>query len=472
MKQFILLFIGFAMMSCEPDDIDQVQTNPCDGTGQGFSLTNSSDNFEVDDQSLTVHYVTGHPQGNYYHVFNNTGTTITNFYTFAVNTGDVSTFDQTWNTTAGSFLSVDNTPIYSSNSNPITITTIEGGSQVGDRILIEITATNNTYIEGQYCVDIDEVISVSEQNVYITDGTDFKIINVSDPLLPFTETSTPASTGYFVEVIDHNAYVAYFDAIQPYMDIFNVASSNSISPIQSIPKGGAYGRLSDIEKIGDYIYISDEFIGAHHLNTNNGSLYSFEAHDIMSLSVMNNRLTCLGIWGGLYDFDVSTPAVPSLTNYRIDVISEIDYASYPHTSGSFHSWIRNNGTNHFVANISDKKLKKVSVNSTDLSVVNQLNISGHATAFTLTGNYGFITTRASSSAPLMTSFDGVTMVNLNTMTILDTKVLSNASGVAVKNNTAYVTDDNGLHIYDFSSGSLNLINTYQPGFGNYISINN
>jgi len=472
MRQIIFLLIGFAMIGCESDDIDQVQSNPCNGSSQGFSLTNSSNHFEVDDQSLTVHYVTGHPQGNYFHVFNNTGPTITNFYTFAVNNGDVSTLDQNWNTTAGSFLSVDNTPLYGSQQNPITLTTVEGGTQVGDRILIEVAATNNNYIEGQYCVDIDEVITLEDHYVYITDGADLKVINVSDPYLPFTEQTVPANSGYFVEVIDHKAYVAYFDAVQPYLDIFNVATPNNVSPIQSIVKGGAYGRVSDIEEVGDYVFISDEFFGAHHLNTNNGSVFSFENHDIMSLSLMNNRITCLGIWGGLYGFDVSNPVTPTNTNYKIDVYMAIDIASYPHTNGSFHSWIRNNGTHHFVANVSDKKLKKVVENPLNYSIVNALDLSGHATAFTIAGNYGFITTRAGAQAPLQTSLDGILMVDLNNMTILDSHTLNNASGVTVKANFVYVTDLNGMHIYDMSAGVLNLVSTYAPGFGNYISINN
>jgi len=472
MRQIILLCISFIFFGCQTDDLEQVQSNPCDGSSQGFTLTNINEHFEVDDQSLTVHYVTGHPQGDYFHVFNNNGPTITNFYTFAVNNGDVSTLDQNWNTTAGSFLSVDNTPLYGSQQNQITITTVEGGTQVGDRILIDVDATNNNYIEGQYCANIDEVITLSDNYVYITDGTDFKIINVSDPYLPFTEHSVPASTGYFVEVIDHKAYLAYFDAVQPYLDIFNVANPNNVNPIQSISKGGAYGRVSDIEKVDDYIYISDEFSGAHHINTNNGSTFLFESHDIMSLSLMNNKITCLGIWGGLYGFDVSNPVAPINSNYTIDVFTAIDIASYPHTIGSFHSWIRNNGTHHFVANISDKKLKKVEENTSNYSVINELDLSGHATAFTIAGNYGFITTRASSQAPLQTSFDGILMVDLNNMTILDSKTLNNTSGVTVKANFAYVTDQNGLHIYDISQGNLNLINAYQPGFGNYISINN
>jgi hypothetical protein len=463
------------MFSCNSDDTEEVQYNPCDNAAQGLSLSyyNQTDNYLINDQSITVHYVTGHPQGDYFHIFNNNGTTITNFYTFAVNSGDTSTLDQNWNTTAGSFFSIDNYPIYGSPQYPTNLTTVQGGTQVGDRIVIEFSGYfgEGTYTEGQYCVNIDEVITASDY-VYITDGTDFKIVNVFDPYLPYIENSTPALTAYFVEVIDDRAYLGYFDAIQPFMDIYNVTDPNSLSIIQSIAKDSQFGRVSDIEKIDDYIYVSDELRGVHHINTNNGSVFSFEAHDVMSLSLINDELACLGIWAGLYGFDVTSPSAPINSNYLLDTYSDIDIASYPHTNGSFHSWIRNNGTDHFVANISDSKLKKVQEGMSNYSVVSELDISGYATAFTIAGNYGFITTKASTQAPLQTSYDGIIMVDLSNMNIVDSHTLSNASGVTVKANIAYVTDANGLHIYDVSQGNLSLLNTYTPGFGNYISINN
>ncbi len=256
------------------------------------------------------------------------------------------------------------------------------------------------------------------------------------------------------------------------MDTYNVFDPNNLNTIQSISKDNQFGRVSDIEKIGDYIYVSDEYKGIHHINTNNGSVFSFENHDVMSLSFLNNKITCLGIWAGLYGYDVNDPSAPNNLNYTLDVYTDIDIASYPHTTGSFHSWIRNNGTSHFVANISDSKLKRVEENTNGYSVVTELDLLGYATAFTIEGNYEFITTSASTAAPLQTSFDRITMVDLTTMTVVDSHTLNNASGVAVKAGIAYVTAANGLHIYDTSFGNLNLINTFPQGFGSYISINN
>lgn len=468
----ILLAVTFLVFSCNPNDTVEVQDNPCDIAAQGVSISSFNENYLINDQSLTVHYVTGHPQGNYFHIFNNNGPTITNFYTFAVNNGDTSILDQNWNTTAGSFLSIDNTPFYGTPQAPINLTTVEGGSQVGDRILIEFSGTTGGLnLEGQYCVDIDEVIAASDY-VYVTDGTDFKIINVFDPYLPYIENTTPASTAYFIKVINDNAYLGYFDAIQPFLDVYNVNNHNNISSMHSIAKGSQFGRVSDIEKIGSYIYVSDEYKGIHHIDVNSNTVTSFENHDVMSLSVMNNNLTALGIWAGLYGFDITTPGAPSNSNYLLDVYTGIDIASYPHTNGSFHSWIRNDGIHHYAANISDKKLKKIEEGLANYSVTNELDISGYTTAFKVDGTYGFITTRASALAPLQTSYDGVLMVDLSNMTIVDSHILNNASGVTVKANIAYVTDANGLHIYDTSQGNLTLINTYQQGFGNYISINN
>lgn len=473
---FILL-LSVVVFNCNSDDLEQIQNNPCDSGIQGMSLSsyNQVDNFQIDDQALTVHYVTGHPQGDYFHIFNNNGPTLTNFYTFAINNGDTSTLDQNWNTTAGSFLSIDNNPFYGTQQYPTSLTTVEGGSQVGDNIVIDFSGyiggeNGMQYIEGQYCVSIDAVITAADY-VYVTDGSDFKIINVFDPYLPYVMNTIPASSSYIVEVINNKAYVGYFDAIQPFLEVYDVTNSQSLNTVQSIAKSGQYGRVSDVVNVGDYIYISDEYKGIHHIDVNSSAVTSFETHDVMSLSVLNNKLTALGIWAGLYGFDVTAPSTPVNLNYTLDTYTAIDIASYPYTTGSFHSWIRNNGTHHFVANISDQKLKKVAANSTNYSVINELGISGYVTAFTTVSNYGFITTRASTQAPLQTSNDGVLMVDLSNMTLVDFQGLDTASGVAVKANIVYVTDANGLHIYDVSQGDLNLINTYAQGFGNYISIN-
>ena len=480
-KYFYLLAISFITFSCNSGDIAQTPTNPCDDNVQGFSYSNNTENYTIDDQSITVQLITGHPQGDYFHIFTNNGNPNTNFFTFAINSGNTSTLDQNWNTTAGSFLSVNNNPVYDNPPNTINLTTVESGSQVGDRILIEFSGTlpQVGLIEGQYCVTIDEIISINNTTnyVYIVDGTDFKIVNVNEPLLPFIETTIPASTAHFVEVIDHKAYIGYYNAIEPfinYYDVSNAANSNLIYSIPKISGIGGIGILSDIEKIGNLIYTSDEIKGVHRLDPVSNIITPFENHDVMSLSLINNKLTCLGVWAGLYGWDVSTPNQPNNLNYRIDNLSQIDIASYPSIGGfgSWHSWIRNDGTYHYVANIIDKKLKKIEEGALNYSVINEVDIIGYATAFEIAGNIGYITTRSRPQAPLQGGLERIVMVDLTTMAILATHSLADPSGVAIIDDMVYVPDRNGLHIFDVSQGNLNLINSYAPGFGRYISKNN
>lgn len=465
-------------MGCADDSITEVPSNPCDTVAQGFTITQPDGtlNGMINDNSLTVQYVTGNPQGDYYHIFSN-GNPTTDFYTFAVNSGDTSTLDQNWNTTAGSFLSYDGVPLFGTPPNNLVISTVTGGSQVGDLILLEFAGDvvydiddGPIYIEGQYCVTIDEVTSPADY-VYVTDGANFKIINVFDPFLLFIESSTTASTSYFVEVIDDKAFIGYYDAVAPFLDYYDVSDVASPSLLSSISKGDDFGRLSDIQKVGNLIYSSDELRGVQKLDFTSNAFSLFENHDVNNLSLIDNELVCLGIWGGLYQFDVSTPNQPLNTNYTSVTYTDIDIASYPGTAYSFHSWVRNDGNTHYVANIDDQKLKQINQDPLGYTVNSEVVINGYATALELHNNFAFITTRPSAFAPLQTSFDGITMVHLGTMSIADTAVLNNASGVVANQNLLYVTDTSGLHIYDISQGTLDLLNTYPAGNGNYISLN-
>ena len=194
----------------------------------------------------------------------------------------------------------------------------------------------------------------------------------------------------------------------------------------------------------------------------------------MSLSLINNKLTCLGIWAGLYGWDVSVPNQPNNLGYRIDDISQIDIASYPSIGGfgSWHSWIRNDGTHHYVANIADKKLKKIEEGTLNYSVINEVDIVGYATAFEIAGNIGYITTRSRPQPPLQVGLERIVMIDLTSMTILDTHSLADPSGVTVIEDMVYVSDRIGLQIFDVSQGNLDLLTSYAPGFGRYISKNN
>lgn len=448
--------------------------NPCNISEQGIAITetynnNSQDfNLHFDENKVVVQYVTGHPQGNYYHIYSINSSPFIDFYTFAISTGNTSTLDQNWNITAGSYLAIDGSPFPQNNT--ITLNTLIGGTQAGDTVKITMngnfsTELTNVTLYVEMCATIDEVVNLAEY-VYVTDGTDLKIINVSNPLAPNLEHSISAETSYYVNTFNSVAYIGYFDATQPFVSFVNIANPPTASIFGAIPKGSEYGRVSDVIQVDNYTYISDEYKGFHKLHIANTNYTRIDNNDAMSMTKLGNDLSIINQTYGLHKIDVTNASAPVITNNGN--LSDVDIASYPHTSGSFHSWVRNNDTNLYVVNINDKKLKKFQ--SSTYSLTSEVDINGYATALFIEGNYAFITTRASALAPLQISFDGITIVNLTTMTVIDSKPLNNASGVVVKANYAYVTDANGLHIYDISSSFLNLVNTYNNGFGNFISL--
>jgi len=457
--------------------------NPCDIDEQGVNLvlhsgTNgnyqSSLNLLFDDTKTVVQYVTGSPQGDYYHIYSTQSSPFFDFYTYAINSGDTSTLDQNWNTTAGSYLAIDGSPYSQTSSN--TVNTILGGNQVGDAIKISFNGEDSYQDDGitytqtlmvDMCVTIDEVVNIAE-HVYITDGSNLKVINVSNPLAPNLIHSIPALTSYYVNTFNSVAYVGHFDAIEPFVSFVNISNPSSASIFGSIAKGANYGRVTDVVQVDNLTYISDEHKGFHKLHIGNSDYTTVDIHDVMSMTKKDNSLAIIDFSVGLRKIDVTNAYMPIITNtYNL---TDVDIASYPHTTGSFHSWTRTDDSYFYIANINDKKLKKFQETNFGYNLITDVAINGYATAFTIENNYAFITTRASSLAPLQTSFDGITMINLATMTIIDSKPLDNASGVVVKANYAYVTDANGLYIYDISNSSLNLINTYNNGFGNYISL--
>lgn len=478
LKYFTFLLVLFLYNCSNQNGENGYPNNPCDVEEQGVSITQtygnntqSPLNLHFDDSKVVVQYVTGHPQGNYYHIYSVQSSPFIDFYTFAVNAGDTSTLAQNWNTTAGSYLAINGTPFPQNNS--ITLNTVSGGTQVGDAIKIKIEGVfqeegEDVTFSAEMCVVIDQVVSAADY-VYVTDGTDLKVINVSNPTAPNLEHSISAPTSYYVNTFNSVAYVGYFDATKPFVSFVNIANPATANIFGSIPKGGEYGRLSDVIQVDNYTYISDEYKGYHKLHIANQNYSPIDIHDVMSMTKTGNSVSIICIVGGLQKTNVTNPSTPLTTNVYSPALS-VDPASYPHTSGSFHSWVRNDGTDLYVANINDKKLKKFQLTSSAYNLASEVVINGYATALFIKGNYAFITTKPSTVTPLQTSFDGITMVNLNSMTVVDSKPLNNASGVVVKANYVYVTDADGLHIYDISSSNLNLINSYSNGFGNFISL--
>ncbi|WP_422091558.1 hypothetical protein [Tenacibaculum ovolyticum] len=478
--KYLTLLLVLALYSCSNQNGGGgYPDNPCNIDEQGCYITETystnsqySFNLHFDNAKTIVQYVTGHPQGDYYHIYSTQSSPFMDFYTFAINAGDTSTLDQNWNSIAGSYLAINGSP-FPQNSTT-SFNTIIGGTQIGDNIKIEFN--NNYYNQqgnpiytrtGGFCVTIDEVINLAEY-VYITDGTNLKIINVSNPLTPSLAHSIPASTSYYVNTFNSVAYVGYFDAIEPFVSFINISNPSSASIFGSIAKGTNYGRVTDVVQVDNLTYISDEHKGFHKLHIANSDYTTVDVHDVMSMTKKDNSLAIIDFSVGLRKIDVTNANSPVITNTFN--LTDVDIASYPYTTGSFHSWTRTDGTDFYIANINDKKLKKFQETGFGYNLVNDLDINGYATAFTIVGNYAYITTHASSLAPLQTGFDCITMINLSTMTIVDTKPLNQASGVVVKASYAYVTDSNGLHIYDISSTNLTHVHTYNNGFGNYISL--
>ena len=475
MKYLKYLFIAAITLlySCSDQNGEGgIAENPCDINEQGFHITENGNNagdLHFDDTRTIVEYVTGHPQGDYYHIYSNQGAPFFDFYTFAVTSGSTSTLDQNWNTTAGSYLTMNGIQLPQTNN--IVINTTVGSNQVGGNIKLEMTGTyddgnsNNIPFSAEMCVTIDAIVDLADY-AYITDGTNLKIIDVSNPLAPSIAHSIPANTAYYVNVLSGVAYVGYFDATAPFASFVNVANPPTAYIFEDIAKGSNYRRLSDVSKVDNLVYITDEYRGIHKLDIANSNYTRVDIHDAMSITLKGNDFYIIDFAAGIHKYDVTDPYNPIITN--VFNLVETDIASYPHSTASFHSWTRTDGNDIYVANIIDKKLKRF--NASDLFATSEVIIDGYATAFEISGNFAFITMKPSTDAPLQSSYDGIKMVDLSTMTVVDSKPLSSTSGVAVSANYVYVTDANGLHIYDFSSSTLSLVNTYAPGNGNYISL--
>ncbi|MCF6168276.1 hypothetical protein [Lutibacter sp.] len=166
-KIISILVITLSLFNCSNQNGQGgVPTNPCDSNSQGAHFTETGGlqndiNLDFDNSRIIVEYVTGHPQGDYYHIYSNQGSPSLNFYTFAVTSGSTSTLDQNWNNTAGSYLVVNGSP-YPQN-NTITLTTVIGSNQVGGNIRIEMTGgfldqNIPVTITGEMCVTIDAIV--------------------------------------------------------------------------------------------------------------------------------------------------------------------------------------------------------------------------------------------------------------------------------------------------------------------------
>ncbi len=468
------LYIAIAtisfLFSCDNSSSNDETVNPCTIDEQGFTYLsdyNSNQNFYINDSELIVEYVTGNPQGDYYHIYS-TVNPFLDFYSYGVTTGSTTVVAQTFNNTDGSYLTIYGSPFPQGSTT--TITTTLGGSQVGDTIKLELSGFINGEgggnYTGEWCVTIDKVINFAKY-AYITDGANLKVIDLTNPIAPAVVQTIATNTSYYVAVVSSIAYVGYFDATAPFVSFVNIANPPTAHIIGTIAKGPDYGRVSDIIQADNYTYISDEYKGLHILEMSTNTYNRFSTTDAMSMASIGTDMFMIDQNKELHKYDITMASTP--TDINVNIISAVDVASYPHSTGSFHSWVETSNNIVLTASISDTKLKKY--DATTLTELADINIGGYATAIAIAGNYAFVTMKPSTDAPLQTSFDGVKMINIaNNMSIIDTKPLTNTSGVVVNGNYVYVTDDNGMHIYDTSGANLSLISTFNAGAGNYIAL--
>jgi len=306
---------------------------------------------------------------------------------------------------------------------------------------------------------------------YITDGNDLKVIDVASPTAPTFVSSVGINTSYFVSVSPNMAYVAQYDALEPYLSLVDISNPTSPNVSLTVPKDNnlAFSLLSDMYQVNGVAYLTDLYRGVHVVDVANSNFISQAnlGEDAMSLTAIQNELFVIDQRWGIHSEDISAAGTPVLTG--IYNLNDVDTASYGDAPfGQYHSWVETDGTYLYVANTIDKKIKRF--DAATLNLIDEVSIEGYPTAFAIHNSAIYVTTKASVNAPLQTSFDGVRMYDLATLTLSDIKPLNRTSGVALNGDYAYVTDADGLHIYEISSGSFVLQSSLATGFGNFIAL--
>lgn len=309
---------------------------------------------------------------------------------------------------------------------------------------------------------------------YIGAGADFKVVNIQDPANPTLLSTTATESAFLVETAPFGAIVASFDQLDAtYVDAMST-NDPAVPVVSNLPKTAPFLRVTDIYVDDSHIFIGDEYRGLHVYDLVNFDFqFSVLEYDTMSFTKLNDEMyiihqTSGALFSGLqkYNFsDIQAP-VSLATN-----ASDIDANSYPTEERTHHSWVENDGTNIYVANLEDKKLKKM--NSTDLTVLSEVDIQGHVSSIAIDNGFAYITVLPHASQPtLLTGDDAIKVVNLSNMTLVDSKNLNQASGVAVFDNHVYVVDDDALHIYSSNAGILTLVTSFAAGAGRDVALGN
>lgn len=310
-------------------------------------------------------------------------------------------------------------------------------------------------------------------HAYITNGNSLKIVDITNASTPVLKGNVALGSSRFVSVGANYAYVGEYKSADPYVNIIDISNKTAPSVTTSIAKTTPFGLITDMYIDNNTAYTTDEYQGLHIIDIANTAFQSqvLTGSDAMSVTLLGGNMFILhqGATAGIKKYDMSTALSPVFLT-QIANPNVIDTSSYPNAVGtnSHHSWIENDGTNLFLANVKFKNFKKFDDTLTELS---SINIGGYVTALAIDGNYAFITMH-NSNIPLTGGFDGVKMIDLTTMTVIDSKILVKASGVSVQDNKLYVTDSTGLHIYDTSANNMSLVTTLPTGNGNFITLAN
>jgi len=310
---------------------------------------------------------------------------------------------------------------------------------------------------------------------YITDGTSMKIVDITDFTAPVAKGTIPMLSAYKASVSDGYVYVAESGPTGYYVNVIDVSDEDSPTNMLQVSKDATFGKASDLYVDGTTIYIADEFRGLHIIDAANGTFtpssnYANTGHasDAPSVTKLGNFLYLIhqnvnasGQFG-VEKFNLSTPGQVGTTG--VYNTTDVDSSTF----NNYTSILEHDGADIFVANFGDMMFRKF--DPTTLAKLSEVDIGGYPTALAIADGYAYITMHPSTNPPFNSGLDAIVMVYLSAMTVVDTKLLNMASGVAVYDDKAYVTDSTGLHIYDVSAGSLVLESDLAAGAGNFITL--
>jgi len=156
------------MFSCDSDNENNGIIDPCSIGGQGFSLsencTECGEDTFFDDDLIVAELITGGANGDYYHFYSIPPANFIEFYSYGVSTGSTTSLDSNWETSNDSYLDAGGE---GSLTNPgLVVNTIQGGSNAGDNVVIEIVYTEivdgETYtFQATFCVTLDGVVELN-----------------------------------------------------------------------------------------------------------------------------------------------------------------------------------------------------------------------------------------------------------------------------------------------------------------------